>query len=428
MKRSRFIALLSLAPVLVRAKEPLLFSTDIAFLLDEFEKQAGALLQQKGIVWQEVRADYTTRAVKVQTEQEHSRLVSRLLAELHDGHAGMVKSKVKLEDESKGRRFTGPRVHLLLSGGRVLVRAAFKDAAEAGIKAGQEVVKIDGMPAQAWLEMQIRKMRERGSGFSTMHQAMCAACHWGLADWEGTDITFELRTESGDPKTITRRRNGGPNHVPFGPIFPPTDLKTIGRQSYGRTKDGMGYIHLRDIPADLPQQLDQMLASLADAPGLILDMRANGGGGCDHAAVFGRFLAKGQQWGYHQGAGDNPCTAPMVVIVDAGVRSAGETIAGMFKEDGRAYLIGDSPTAGTSSQKVEINTPSGLFRVRFSVRSNMSRFNRGRGIEGIGVSPHEVVEIQAAELLQQEDTLIKRATELLRKGFPEDVVDYLPPK
>lgn len=74
----------------------------------------------------------------------------------------------------------------------------------------------------------------------------------------------------------------------------------------------------------------------------------------------------------------------MVVIVDAGVRSAGETIAGMFKED-------------------------------------------GRGIEGIGVPPHELAPVQAAEFLNREDTQIKRATDLLKSGLPKDLVRYTPP-
>ena len=103
------------------------------------------------------------------------------------------------------------------------------------------------------------------------------ACHTGLADWEGTKIEFAVLA-NGERKTLSIARNGGPNFVPVGPVFPPTDVQTAGRQSYGRTADGFGYIHLRDVPANLPEQIDTALTALGEVPGLILDARANGGG------------------------------------------------------------------------------------------------------------------------------------------------------
>ncbi|HSJ01894.1 MAG: S41 family peptidase [Verrucomicrobium sp.] len=409
---------------LAMSQEAAAFTEDVTYLLNQCETQAGDLLRKKGIDWAAVRAEFTNEAENATTDDQKYKLVSRLLSRLQDGHAGIMETTCKPADEARGRRFTGPRVQLVTSGNKVLVRSAFKDAAEAGLKAGQEVLTLDGTPARAWLDNQIPVMQARGSSFSTPHQALYAACHWGLADWEGTTIAFEVKLPDGTTKVIKRVRNGGPNFAPYGPLFPPANLQYLGRQSYGVTKEGLGYIHLRDIPGTLPDQLDQMLKELGNVPGLILDMRANGGGGCDHRAVFGRFLVKGKAWGSYEGLSDTPYTGPVVVIIDAGVRSAGETVSGMLKEDGRAYVIGDSPTAGTSSQKTEVKTPSGSFKVRFSVRSNMARFNKGKGIEGIGVPPHEVVPVQAADLLKDEDTLIKRATELLRRGFPAGVVDY----
>jgi carboxyl-terminal processing protease len=118
----------------------------------------------------------------------------------------------------------------------------------------------------------------------------------------------------------------------------------------------------------------------------------------------------------------------MVVILDAGVSSAGETVGGMFKEDGRAYAIGDSPTAGMSSSKQTVPVPSGLFSAYVSVFSNKARFNKGRGIEGVGVPPHEIVPYDAEELATGVDSQIRRAEDLLTKGFPESTVDYVPPK
>jgi hypothetical protein len=96
----------------------------------------------------------------------------------------------------------------------------------------------------------------------------------------------------------------------------------------------------------------------------------------------------------------------------------------MLKEDGRAYMIGDSATAGMSSSKTTLPLPSGLFSVYFSVRSNMGRFNGGRGIEGIGVPPHEVVAYDPDDLARGVDTQIRRAEVLLKRGLPVARVPY----
>jgi carboxyl-terminal processing protease len=287
------------------------------------------------------------------------------------------------------------------------------------------VLEIEGKPARAWLSERVTFLRDT-MGFSTEHGALFAACHQGLADWEGTSISFSLQGGS-DRKKVNLTRNGGPNFVPIGPVFPPEGLKETGRQTYGKTAGGFGYIHLRDIPDELPTQMDEMLEAIGDVPGLVLDMRANGGGGCDHEAVLGRFVADGKTWRQYKGQGKRPFTGPVVVIVDAGCVSAGETIAGSFKEDGRGYMIGDGPTAGMSSQKETVTVPSGLLTIRFSVASNKGRFNGGKGIEGIGVPPHEVVLYDSAELLKGVDSQIRRAEELLAKGFPKGTVPYEPP-
>jgi carboxyl-terminal processing protease len=113
----------------------------------------------------------------------------------------------------------------------------------------------------------------------------------------------------------------------------------------------------------------------------------------------------------------------MVVIVDATVRSAGETAAGMFGEDGRAFVIGESATAGMSSQKTTIELPSKLFALFVSVASNKARFQGGKGLEGIGYIPQELVPFDPADLARQRDTLIARAEALLA-AFPQAQVRY----
>lgn len=398
------------------------YEKDVDFLLTELERKAGHFFAVKQIDWKSVAGQFRDEVKSTKDDVAHVKMCNRLVTRLRDGHAALLDVKVKMPDPGGGRRFTGPRVHLVIIGDRVFVRQAFGSAQQAGIEIGAEVIAIDDTAIQAWLKKTVARLQDE-RGYSTDHTALYYACHTGLADWEGTRIKFDL-INAGPPKTIELVRSGGPNFVPIGPVFPPKELATVGRQSCGRTAAGFGYVHLRDVPGTLPEQIDEMLSKVGDVRSLVLDTRANGGGGCDHEAVFGRFVPAGQKWRQYASAGAHPFGGPMVVIVDAGVRSAGETVAGMFKEDGRAFMIGDTPTAGTSSQKEKLSVPSGLFTVYFSVASNKGRFNGGRGIEGIGVPPHEVTPYDPMDLARGIDTQIRRAEELLTKGLPGNKVPW----
>lgn len=404
-------------------KKTEMYQKDVEFLLKEFEAKAGHFFKTKNIDWKKVREKFIADVKKVKDDVEHIELCNCLIAQLKDGHAYLKDSKVKMP-KSEQENWVGPGMFWCLKEKQIFVKNVWSPAKDAGISEGMEIMLVDNKNAWDWLMASVKERSEL-MGFSTDYQAYYAACHWGLTGPPSSKMILSIKDIDGKIKmiTVTRDRRGG-RGIPEGPVFPPKGLKNIGRQSYGQTDSGFGYIHLRDVPDELPEQLDTMLSGIGDVPGLILDMRANGGGGCDHEAVFGRFLKNGAGWGQYKGVGKANYTGPVVVIVDAGIRSAGETVAGIFKEDGRGYMIGDSPTAGMSSSKTTIEAPSKLFKAYFSVKSNKGRFNNGKGIEGIGVPPNEIVYYDPKDLDKGVDTLIIRAEELLKTGFPKGVVRY----
>jgi hypothetical protein len=88
-------------------------------------------------------------------------------------------------------------------------------------------------------------------------------------------------------------------------------------------------------------------------------------------------------------------------------------------------MIGESPTAGMSASKATIELPSKMFALYVAVQSNMQRFDGGKGIEGRGVQPHEVVELDVEDLRKGVDTLVRVALERLT-DFPQERVPYDP--
>lgn len=411
------------------------YETDVAFALDAIERECRDLLRLKGVDWKAVRGDFTKLARTVETPEEHRVLLTRLLARVKDGHAEVVPLEEgqdvgwPAELVERWESSTGPGMFWCRSGKGIYVKNVWNAAADAGVEVGSEVLKVDGVAVSKWLDERIAAESDMTS-FSTPQQAFYHACHWGLSEPPGTRLKLELKTPEGKrtKRTVTY---GKANPAPWGPAFVPAGVEPLGKDlKVGRTARGFGYLHLRRVPGDLPEQVDAALAKLDEPPGLILDFRANGGGGCDHDALLGRFVPRGTELeragaGRLPSAGPNPYGGPIVVIVDAGARSAGETASGMFQADGRAYGIGETPTAGMSAQKTTIELPSRLFGLYVATRSNKARFQDGRGIEGIGVIPHEIVEYDPAELAAGVDTLIRRAEELLA-DFPADAVPYDP--
>ncbi|MHC4492663.1 MAG: S41 family peptidase [Planctomycetota bacterium] len=403
---------------------------DVVFALEEIEENCRPLIQIKKINWTKVRGRFIKDVRKVKTVQDHYVLLVRLIAALEDGHAGVypaesIKKEVKWPGEDVS---AGPGLFFCRTGKKIHVKIVWSNAARSGIEPGMEVLKIDKMPAAKWLDKRMAALREYWS-ISTDQRAFFDACHHGPGGPAGTTLKLELRKLDGKTKKVTVTR-GKASTVPVGPAVFPKGLKRIGRQSYGKLETGYGYIHLRKLKTEVVEQMDKMLAEIGEVPGLILDFRANGGGGFDHDGFLGRFIPLGKKMSRAKayalpGAGPNPYGGPIVVIVDAGVFSAAETGSGMFKEDGRAYMIGETPTAGSSSSKMTIELPSKLFSLFVSVCSNKGRFQGGRGIEGVGIVPHEIVEYDPKDLANGVDTLIQRAEEIFKR-FPQNKVAYRP--
>lgn len=405
------------------------YEKDMRVATDEIAKSCAALIEQKKIPWQKIAKEFTDASKSTRSDAEHLWQLTRLLARLRDGHAQvrpLDKGRTIGFPPEKDVERTGPGLFLCRIGKKIYVKNAFADAAQAQIRPGSEVIAIDGVPAAKWLEGRMRELADIVS-FSTDHQSFFFACHWGLADKIGTRRDFEIVDPTGkkDKRSVTYKKS---STVPNGPAYPPKDMTGSSDLGWAKLENSFGYIHVRRSPENLPDLLDAALADLGDVKGLVVDFRGNSGGGFDHDAFMGRFVPEGQTIAFgnrYKSAGKRPYGGPIVAIVDATVRSAGETAAGIIKEDGRGYLIGESPTAGMSSQKTTIDLPSGLFALWVSVSSNKARMNGGQGIEGHGIPPHEIVEYDPKDLARESDTLIRRAREILMK-FPEKLVPYRP--
>lgn len=402
---------------------------DVDFALDSIEEKCGRLIESKDIAWKKVRKEFRKEAKKVRDDQAHLVLLVRLLARLRDGHARvepLEKGKnVRWPDDGKGRR-SSPGMAWCRSGKKFYIRSSWGDAEAAGVKAGMEILSVNGVKTAKWVDAKVAELSDTRS-FSTDHHALFFALNAGLMEPQGTRFKLQLKPVKGR-KTKRTVTCGKDRFRPLGPVAPP-ELTAGDNISWGKTESGHGYLWVRRSRREIVGELDAIIEKLGDVEGIILDYRGNTGGGFDHDAFLGRFIPEGRSIKFsgntRKSAGPKHFGGPVVVIVNAACVSAGETGSGMFKEEGRAYMIGESPTAGMSAGKTTIELPSRLFGLYVSTHSNKSWFNDGKGIEGLGVQPHEIVDLAPKDLAAGRDTLIARAESLLAK-WPRNVVPYKP--
>lgn len=272
------------------------------------------------------------------------------------------------------------------------------------LKPGMIVTAINGQNAREYLEREAKNSWNAGGYFSSPQRARLYVYRIPLQGDKG-DLNQLRVLENGQAKTVKLvnkwKAVGWPHTYAM-----PKSLKRHGNCYWGKLDSGYGYIYLRRIRGELVEAVDKALESFGNIKGLIIDLRGNGGGGYGRD-VFTRFGKK------QKPSADHPCyRGDLVVLIDAGTMSAGETFARDLVYTAGAYLMG-STTAGSSSAKRSWVLPSGLGKVILPRRSRWG-FDR-QPIEFNGIGPHQNVEVVPAELQKGINSGIQRAEEYLNE-------------
>jgi carboxyl-terminal processing protease len=242
-------------------------------------------------------------------------------------------------------------------------------AARAGIRAGDQIYKIDEEPTKSMdLGRAIQKMR-------------------GPA---GKKVILTIMREGFTaPREIAVIRD----HI---------RIVSVEGFLYG----GIAHIKLKNFQertdSYLRKELDRLRAQNGgkELRGLVLDLRNNPGGLLDQAvAVSDRFLNGNLTIVTTRGRNGRSVTEekskdrdterpyPIVVLVNAGSASASEIVAGALQDHGRAQVLG-TPTFGKGSVQtvIELEDGSGL-------KLTIARYYtpKGRSIQERGISPDFVV-------------------------------------
>jgi carboxyl-terminal processing protease len=235
--------------------------------------------------------------------------------------------------ETEGK-FGGVGIEITLRDGLLTVVSPLEDtpAWNAGLKAGDIIVKIDGeLTRDITLQQAVKKLRGKPN----------------------TKVTITvLRAKDRKLEDITVTRD----------VIKIKDIKWAVI-----LKDNIAYIRLTEFRESTARDLDKALADLETKgmKALVFDLRNNPGGLLDSAvAVASRFLADdklvvytksrdGEQITYNAFSLQKKyLTIPMVVMINQGSASGSEIVAAGLRENKRAILLGEKSFGKGSVQTV----------------------------------------------------------------------------
>ena len=190
-----------------------------------------------------------------------------------------------------------------------------------GIRAGDQIVKIDGKSTD---------------GMTT------------------EDASRLMRGERGTSVVLSIKREGVPEILEYNIERAIIELKNV--PYYGVIEGGIGYVRLVKFSKDSGKELKDAIVDLQSKgiKGLIFDLRNNGGGLLDQAVETGNlFLDQGKLIVYTQGRTEAKrdfnatvppiyVDGPLVVLVDGGTASASEIVSGAIQDWDRGVIIGNT--------------------------------------------------------------------------------------
>ena len=400
-------------------------------LIEQMSKEY-AFTEEKGIDWDALYDELAPRAAQARNADDFYLVVRDLTRAIPDGHIGISGGPMLslFYDERSG----GFGLVLAeLSDGRVIVTQVLSDlpAERAGIKVGAEIVRWNGVPVSEAIDDVIPYF----GSFSTEHTKRLE------------QVVFLTHVPPGEEVAVAFRNPGAGTTEVTMVAEPEIDSLLAAWASYdelvlpieGEVLDesGLGYIKITTFSGNYKLMTDlwtHYMEEIIDlgVPGLIIDLRINGGGSGNLANDFAGYffdeeITLSYWWEYNalteeferQEIPERIKPAPLyydgsvVLLVGPDCVSACEGFAYAMTQAGRAQVVGHFPTAGAYGGvgRGQVTLPDGI---EMQFPTTRSTTPDGKVIiEGVGIVPDIVVPVTEESALGLRDTVLEAAIETL---------------
>ncbi len=299
----------------------------------------------------------------------------------------------ELQTETQGK-FGGLGIEITIRDGILTVVSPIEDtpADRAGIKAGDQIIKIEG---------EFTKDMTLGKAVSKMR---------GL---KGSKINISVR------------RKGVPRLLDFAIVRDIIRVRSVRDRTL---EEGFAYIRIAQFQErtqrDLQKALEKLSSDNGEILGLVLDLRNNPGGLLTQAVrVSDLFLDSGlivytegrldhQKQKYYSHKEGSWTQFPMVILVNGGSASASEIVAGAMQDHKRAIVLG-TKTFGKGSVQTILPLDD-----RSAIRLTTARYftPKGRSIQATGIVPDIVMENEPRN--RREEQAEQRRSVLREENLP----------
>jgi carboxyl-terminal processing protease len=368
-----------------------------------------------GVDWNEVHRRYAPLVEATKKDQEFYALMNQMTSELHDAHTRFNSP----EQWKNFRRQQGVTVGFTVDDvdGKTVVTSVIPgtDAVRAGIEPGMVVLRVDDTPVAERIA-DIEKKRQPSSSERATRWFIYNRVFAGPAD---TPVKVALQRGDGSVFEASVRRQ----------IYSAAPEVTTHVLPSGNV-----YIRFDGFQHPITKEFRQALQKFRSAPGLIVDLRRNGGG--DLAVLLpiaGYFFGKktlfakdstrtGKPLSSYVGlfklplqlyvgrAGEQIYSGPVVILVDAHSASSSEVFAAGMQDTLRAKVIG-SQSCGCvlGIAKPRVMKGGGVLEM-----SEVLWFSpKGRKLEGTGIIPDKIVMPSVADLQRRRDPVLAEADKSL---------------
>ncbi|HEX4857869.1 MAG TPA: S41 family peptidase, partial [Usitatibacteraceae bacterium] len=376
-----------------------------------------------GVDWRAVRMRYEPLLKATASDDDYWELLDKMAGELKDSHTRVESPKQVQQQRDQESHSLG--ISFIELDGKLVLTSVHpeSDAYWAGARAGMAIRTIDGQDALAHYRSLAAAARESSTAFAKARGAQRKINNGAIGS--KLSMVFERPDGSGIEATLERRRFGNPPFV-MHRILP----------------SGYGYIRFSGFNESLRSGVLGAIEKLAATPGLILDLRNNGGGSGNMAdAILARFF-ESEQKGMKiltrtgkpvsvffidvvktepiiKGSGKAAYTKPLVLITNGNSASASEIVAAALQDLGRAQVVGERTCGCLLGFLGHADLPGGG-QLAYSEIGFVT--NRGRRIEGEGVLPDVEVKPGVEDYRFNRDRALEQAQALLQRKIAAERV------